>query len=377
MERATAIVHVRCLGRNSMPASVLGTVKIGILNDMADFSEPDGCGAVPGDVTGWLERELAVVREAGRITASIDFIHAYGLGLPSGTADAVERAYRQLAEAGCSLIVGPAIGDNALAVTPLAEQLRIPTINWAGAERARGRYMFQHQVGSHEDESLVIARHMAAIGCRRLAVAYDLSPVGTRHLKYLEDEARVLGIAIVSRQGLSPLAEDAAETVDALLESGPDGFVYLGLGVSAPAVARELVADGWDGPNIMNTAGLRGYDEDFARDCEGWFYIDMHSDRNATLRTQMKQLNAPRSQALAVAKGHDLGRLVAEGLARASDLTREGIRVGLEQVKWLPAAEGLEGTLLGFGIQDRGALHGRYLVVRQWLGGETREVLAA
>ncbi|MYL96934.1 ABC transporter substrate-binding protein [Novosphingobium sp. FGD1] len=360
-----------------MPASVLGTVKIGILNDMADFSEPDGCGAVPGDVTGWLERELAVVREAGRITASIDFIHAYGLGLPSGTADAVERAYRQLAEAGCSLIVGPAIGDNALAVTPLAEQLRIPTINWAGAERARGRYMFQHQVGSHEDESLVIARHMAAIGCRRLAVAYDLSPVGTRHLKYLEDEARVLGIAIVSRQGLSPLAEDAAETVDALLESGPDGFVYLGLGVSAPAVARELVADGWDGPNIMNTAGLRGYDEDFARDCEGWFYIDMHSDRNATLRTQMKQLNAPRSQALAVAKGHDLGRLVAEGLARASDLTREGIRVGLEQVKWLPAAEGLEGTLLGFGIQDRGALHGRYLVVRQWLGGETREVLAA
>ncbi|MFD1959282.1 hypothetical protein ACFSHP_09660 [Novosphingobium panipatense] len=40
----------------------------------------------------------------------------------------------------------------------------------------------------------------------------------------------------------------------------------------------------------------------------------------------------------------------------------------------MPAAEGHEGTLLGFGVHDRGALHGRYLVVRQWLSGETREV---
>ena len=45
------------------------------------------------------------------------------------------------------------------------------------------------------------------------------------------------------------------------------------------------------------------------------------------------------------------------------------MKAGLEQVKWLPAAEGEEGTTPGFGIQDRGALHGRYLVVRQWRGG--------
>ena len=43
-------------------------------------------------------------------------------------------------------------------------------------------------------------------------------------------------------------------------------------------------------------------------------------------------------------------------------------------MKWLPAAEGYEGTLLGFGVHDRGALHGRYLVLRQWLDGESVEV---
>jgi hypothetical protein len=101
----------------------------------------------------------------------------------------------------------------------------------------------------------------------------------------------------------------------------------------------------------------------------------MHSDTNRTLQALMRAMSAPPEQALAVAKGHDIGRLVAEGLARAPDFSREGLREGLEQVKWLSAAEGAEGTLLGFGIQDRGALHGRYLVVRQWVDGRSVEVV--
>ena len=87
-----------------------------------------------------------------------------------------------------------------------------------------------------------------------------------------------------------------------------------------------------------------------------------------------ERMAVPAQQAVWAAKGHDLGRLVAEGLARSRDFTRAGVKTGLEQVKWLPAAEGKEGTLLGFGIQDRGALHGHYLVLRQWQGGRTVEV---
>lgn len=352
------------------------SVKVGILDDIADFSRPDEETVPPGDLTYWIEREVSAVQEAGRFDADVEFVHACALGLPSGTAEAVEHAYRQLADAGVSLIVGPAICDNALIATPLAEQLRIPTINWAGAERARSRWMFQHQVGSHEDESLVIVRQMVDLGRRRLGVIYDLSPIGTRHLKHLEGEARVLGVEIAAKEGISPLADNVDTAVAKLLETTPDGVVYLGLGLSAPPVSKALDRAGWNGPRIMNTAGLRGYHGDFAHACNGWLYVDMHSDTNTTLKAVMQRIDAPGRQALAVAKGHDIGRLVAEGLARASDFSREGVRLGLEQVKWLPAAEGHEGTLLGFGIHDRGALHGRYLVVRQWLGGETREVAA-
>ncbi|MBB4856842.1 ABC-type branched-subunit amino acid transport system substrate-binding protein [Novosphingobium chloroacetimidivorans] len=343
-------------------------VRVGVVNDMADL------GPGPGDLTDWLEREVERLHASGRIAASVEFVHAYGLGLPSGTAEAIETAFQELVEQDVVLIVGPAIGDNALVAAPLAERARVPTINWAGAERARSRYMFQLQVGSHEDESLVIARHLAESGARRLAVVYDSSPIGTRHLKYLEDEAAILDLELVARVEISPLANTADDQVARALGGEPDTFVYLGLGVSAPPVASALTRAGWTGTRIMNTAGLRGYHGDFAQVCDGWTYVDMHSDANRTLQALLKEQALPPHQALAAARGHDLGRLVAEGIARARDFSREGLRVGLEQVKWLPAAEGEEGTLLGFGIQDRGALHGRYLVLRQWLGGKSVEV---
>ncbi|RZJ98198.1 MAG: ABC transporter substrate-binding protein [Novosphingobium sp.] len=351
-----------------MATTTKARIKVGLLNDMGDG--PDA----PGDVTDWLRREVEVVQAAGRLDAEVEFVHAYGLGLPAGTAAAVERAFLELVRQDVALIVGPAIGDNALAATPWVEQARVPTINWAGAERGRGEWMFHLQVGSHEDESLVMARHLKAIGADRVGVVYDQSPIGTRHLKYLEDEAQIIGLEIVAAESISPLSEDASAAVERVLASQPQGFVYLGLGLSAPAVARPLSASGWQGPRIMNTAGLRGYHGDFAQACDGWIYIDMHSDSNRTLDALRARMGVDAKQAVWAAKGYDLGRLVAEGLARAEDFSREGVKVGLEQIKWLPAAEGADGTLLGFGIQDRGALHGRYLVLRQWVNGETVEV---
>ena len=99
----------------------------------------------------------------------------------------------------------------------------------------------------------------------------------------------------------------------------------------------------------------------------------MRSDDNTTFAVLRQRMNLPQAD-FGVAVGHDFGRLVAEGLARAPERTREGVKEGLEQVKWLPAAEGYEGTTLGFGKQDRGAFHGRYLVLRQWRDGKTVQI---
>jgi ABC-type branched-subunit amino acid transport system substrate-binding protein len=347
---------------------VAAPLRVGILNDMAD-----GPPGLP-DLDHWLRLAAKELVENGRLDRDIELVYGWGLGLPSGTAAKVERAFRDLVDQDVLLIVGPAIGDNALVATPLAEQHRVPTINWAGAERARGHYMFHLQVGSHEDESIVLARHVAALGLGRVGVVYDRSPIGRRHLLYLQSEADIIGLHIASAIGVAPLAEDATVQVEEIMDAGVDALLYLGLGLAAPAVARALSDRGWSGPRLMNTAGIRGHYGDFASVIDGWIYVDMYSDENRTLAGLRERFDIPPARSLAAANGYDLGRLVAEGLARAPERTRDGVVEGLEQIKWLPAAEGQEGTTLGFGIRDRGALHGRYLVLRQWRDGVSVEV---
>ena len=100
----------------------------------------------------------------------------------------------------------------------------------------------------------------------------------------------------------------------------------------------------------------------------------MVSDDNPVLAAVCARLGADAGPRLFPAIGHDLGLLVSEGLARAPELTAEGVREGLELVKLVPSAEGRAGTTLGFGHWDRGALHGEYLVLRQWRDATSTEV---
>jgi len=341
-------------------------ILIGIYSDMAD-AEPSSIEFEP-----WLRREINLLTAAGRIDRPVEFRKAWRLGLPGGTAAAVEQAIRELAAQDVLLIVGPAIGDNAMIATELADALRLPMINYAGAARARSEWMFHLQLGSHEDEGGLIAHHLAGLGCKRIGVAHDRSTLGRRYLEFFRAEAELLGLDEVATVQLFPQAEEAGAQADTLLAAQPDGIVYLGLGESTPALAKGLAERGWSGPRAMNTAGLRGYDTEFALRVDGWDYVDMYCEDNRTLTAYLEttgRLTEPRR--FREALGHDIGRLVAEGIARAPDLTRTGLKEGLERIAWLPAAEGREGTTMGFGVQDRGALKGRYMVMRRWVGGRS------
>jgi ABC-type branched-subunit amino acid transport system substrate-binding protein len=348
-------------------------IRVGILHDMDD--------AVPDELTrgGGLDAMLRLAIDdlvaRGRIDRDVELIHAAGCGLPEGTAAAVERAFAELVGQDVLLIVGPAVGDNALVATPLADQSRVPTINWAGTERARSDFMFHLQVGSHEDESVLLARHVASTGAHRVGVVYDRSPIGRRYASFFESECEAIGLELATRVSIAPLADDATHEVTSVRASGADALVYLGLGLVGTAVARARAETAWEAPAVMNTAGLRGYDPEYARVIDGWVYLDMVADDNPVLADVRTRLGGDAPPGMFAAVGYDLGQLVAEGLARAPELTRDGVREGLELVKLVPAAEGRAGTTLGFGHWDRGALHGPYLVLRQWRDGTSVEVV--
>jgi branched-chain amino acid transport system substrate-binding protein len=341
-------------------------IRVGILDDTAARAT-DELPATAAVIRTVLDDHVA----AGRIDGPVELVVEHGLGLPSGTAAAVERAYEQLVAEGVLLIIGPAIGDDALVAIALAERHEVPTIQWSGTERARGEWLFQLQVGSHEDESVLLARHLLALGCQRAAVVFDDSPIGRRHLDFFAAEASALGLGLGRTASVHPLAEEADAEVASALGPGADALVYFGLGLSAPAVAAAARLQRFGGPRVMNTAGMRGHLPGWAERLEGWTYVDMYADDNEVLAAAHRRIGSIAPPGPFVAFGWDLGQLAAEGLARAPELTRAGVRYGLERIKWLPAAEGRDGTLLGFGHHQHGALHGHYLVLRQWRDGRS------
>ena len=347
-------------------------IRIGILHDMAD--SVDEGASLGGHVDTFMRFAIDDLIQRARLDREVQFVHAAGLGLPAGTAFAIEHAFAELVAKGVLLIVGPAVGDNALVATPLADRARVPTINWAGTERARSEFMFHLQVGSHEDEPVLLARHVAALGAQRVGVVFDRSPIGRRYAAFFDAECEVIGLELAARVPIGPLAGDASREVASVRAAGADALVYLGLGLVGTAVARARTQAGWDAPAAMNTAGLRGYDPEYAHEIDGWVYVDMIADDNPVLARFLARVGMDSVPGLFAAVGYDLGLLVAEGLARAPELTREGVRDGLELVKLVPSAEGRAGTTLGFGHWDRGALHGPYLVLRQWRDGRSSEV---
>ena len=339
-------------------------VRIGML---FAFPPPDdGRGFEAG-----LRQGIDEVAAAGRLDRDVEFVGVAATGLPIGSEHAVVNGFRELEAAGCLAVVGPAISDNGLIIAPIADAAELVCLNYTGGDHTRGRYGFHYQVGSLEEEPVVLAQRLAARGLRRPAVVFDRSPVGRRYAECFDASLPGVGLELAGAASISPVTEEVTTVVGRLRSLEPDALVYLGLGVSSRAVALALAELGWTLPVVANSALLFGYARPEWRDgWAGWEYVDVVADDNERRRQLAAQGPAGPMDCATV----DMGRLLAEALARADHLTRAGLREALELVKRLPATCGYEGTTLTFGYYDHGALHGDYLVLRTWVDGQSVQV---
>jgi len=314
------------------------------------------------------------VSETGRLDRPVEFVSRQSRGLPAGSAHDVERCFTELVDAGVLAVVGPSISDNGLIVGPMADEAKMPCINYTGGEQTRGRHMFHYQVGSLAEEPAVIARHLSSRGHRSVGVAHDHSPVGRGYFDSFADACATEGIEIVASTAVSPLAVDLSTEVVRIRRGEPDALAYFGLGVAARPLAVAVAKEGWKVPVVANSALMFGYARrDWRADWEGWVYVDTVSDENSA-RAALAGRSARSAAGPVGVAAYDIGRLLGEALARTAHLTRDGVRDALERVKRLPAASGLEGTTMGFGNWDHGALKGSYLVLRRWESGKTVQV---
>jgi ABC-type branched-subunit amino acid transport system substrate-binding protein len=344
-----------------MPSPVL----LGVLYD---FPQPDNGESFCAALQLGLAAAPALDRE-------VEFVTRHAAGLPGGSAHHVETAFAEVVEAGVLAVVGPSISDNGLVVRDLADAARVPCINYTGGERTRSEWMLHYQVGSLEEEPLVLLENLAARGLRSAALLHDASPVGRRYAECFSAGAPSRGVDVLASIPVPPLSEDASEQVARARRSEPQALVYLGLGVAARATAVAVEAADWDVPVVANSALMFGYGrKDWRAGWDGWVYVDTVADDNPQRAALKEQAPKVAAGPIGVA-AYDIGQLLGHALANAQHLTGAGALDALENVKRLPATSGHAGTTMGFGTYDHGALKGPFLVLREWRDGRT--VMAA
>ncbi len=342
-------------------------IKIGVLYDFPQ-----------GDNGATFERALRLGLEdaanAVPLDRPVEFIASQARGLPIGSEHEVIVAFKALAAEGVLAIVGPSISDNCLIAAPCADVARVPSINYSGGEMTRSKWMFHYQLGSLEEEPVVLAERLAQRGLRRPAVLYDQSPVGHRYFDRFDAARRRNGLDLAAASSIPTLAEDLSATVSQLRESQADSLAYFGLGMSSHAVAIAMSSLGWNIPVVANSALMFGYIRPEWHDAwAGWEYIDQVSDNNQQ-RQRLALLDARIASGPIGCTAFDIGRLLGTALGSCEHLTRAGIATALRNVKRLQATTGHDGTLMGFGNYDHAALKGDYLVVREWKNGSSKQV---
>jgi ABC-type branched-subunit amino acid transport system substrate-binding protein len=328
-----------------------------------------------GDGGAGIERAIRLGVTAGGFDINaVEFTTRETLGHPAGDVADVVAGFDGLVSAGADLVIGPSISDNCLGPRDAADRAEVPAINYSGGERTRSEWMFHYQVGSLEEEPPLLVNRMREREMSRCVIVHDASVVGERYREVFGWSADDAGIEICATAPIDPLATDLDAVVGELHVLDPDVVIYLGLGASSHTVATAILAAGWDVPVLANSALMFGYIKpEWHAAWARWEYVDTIADDNQ----ERQKLDAIDHRTAAGPIGccaYDIGRLVGSAAHRADRIDPAGLREGLERVKQLPAASGYDGTLMGFGVRDRGALKGQFLVLRAWRDGKTVQV---
>lgn len=340
-------------------------VKIGVLLDIAD----DAGNSPMAPSVKAIEMRFAEAAESGELDREVELVTRMVNGLPSGTGQAIARAYEELAAEGVLGVIGPGVTDNCIVTQPMADAYGIPTMHFPGTELCRGEYGFHFQLGSLTDEGPLIIDELLRLGHGSVAVIRDLGAIGDEYFAGFDLACLRTGMQVAADVRVSPVAVDLTAAVARAKASGAPALVYLGLGLVTPALSAALAAARWAPPRFMNTAFLHGYmSADARRALEGWVGVDMVDLDNPVTKVFFDRLErrvGERSESPLHSCFYDMATMMVEGLRWAPVLTGEGLRRGLERAHQLPSACGGAGTVMGFAPWDRAAYKGpNWLLLR-------------
>ena len=306
--------------------------------------------------------------EAGLLDRPYEFVIHAENGLPNGSAKNATDGFKYLVDEGCIGVAGAYSSDNAITVAPLANELQVPLISWAGTERLRGEYCFRLGNGDCGGDAALVVSWLVRHGHMRVAVLNEISPNGEEYFRFFRQECRRRGVSIGAVETVSQSPTDLASNLDNLRQTSPDALVYMGYGMlAAKGLLREALDKlSWDPPRIMGTAFmfyLMGFDK-----FEGWVGIDQLDPTNALVQRFREAFVArygedpPMWPNAIPVLAHDTARVLVEGLFRAPILSGPGLKEGLERIRFMPSATGGAHTHIACSPYEHGMFRGDWLL---------------
>jgi ABC-type branched-subunit amino acid transport system substrate-binding protein len=306
--------------------------------------------------------------ESGLLDRPYEFVLHAERGLPQGSAKNATDGFRYLVDEGCIAVAGAYSSDNAITVAPLANELQVPLISWAGTERLQGEYCFRLGNGDCGGDAALVVQWLKRHGHERVAVLSEISPNGEEYFRFFRQEARRRGIRIAAVETVSQSPPDLAANLADLRAAEPDALVYMGYGMLA---AKGLLRDaldtlGWDPPRIMGTAFmfyLMGFDK-----FEGWVGIDQFAPANPLVPRFLERYRArygddpPMWPNAIPLLAYDTARVLVEAIFRAPILSGPGMKAGLESIRFLPSSTGGPQTHIACSPYEHGMFRGDWLL---------------
>jgi branched-chain amino acid transport system substrate-binding protein len=306
--------------------------------------------------------------EQGLLDRPVEFVLRAENGLPNGSARNAAEGFKYLVDEGCIGVAGAYSSDNAIVVAPLANELKIPLISWAGTERLAGDYCFRLGNGDCGGDAALCVAWLARNGYKRVAVLSEVSPNGDEYFRFFRQECRRHDLSIVALETVSQHPTHLADNLDNLRQSNPDALCYMGYGMlAAQGLLREALDHlAWDPPRIMSTAFmfyLMGFEK-----FEGWVGIDQFNPNNPLVEGFHKRYLARYDQSPPMwpnaipLLAYDTARVLAEGLFRAPTLSGPGLKDGLERIRFLPSTTGGPRTHIACAPHEHGMFRGDWLL---------------
>jgi branched-chain amino acid transport system substrate-binding protein len=314
--------------------------------------------------------------ESGLLDRPYEFVLHGENGLPNGTAKNATDGFRYLVDEGCIGVAGAYSSDNAITVAPLANELQVPLISWAGTERLQGEYCFRLGNGDVGGDAALVAAWLKRQGHRRIAVLSEMSPNGEEYFRFFRQECRRHGLTISAVETVSQSPERLADNLDNLRQANSDALAYMGYGMlAAKGLLREALDElEWDPPRIMSTAFmwyLMGFDK-----FEGWVGIDQFDPRNPMTQKFHDRFVARYGQDPPLwpnaipGLAYDTARVLAEALFRAPILSGPGLKAGLESIRFMPSTTGSAQTHIACSPYEHCMFRGDWLLYGRVTNGK-------